>query len=64
MAIHATPQWSRQMSGTIFSVCNHVLSVGGVTLLDPGLFRELHHELNIRPCSPMATDIFLGLQNG
>ena len=49
--------------GGRFSVHSHMLSAGGVTLLDPSLYRELHPELNIGPCSPMATNVFLGLQN-
>ena len=43
---------------------DHVLSVGGVTLLDSHMFKELHLELNIGSGSPMAIGVFLGLQNG
>ena len=43
---------------------NHVLSVGGVTLLDLDLYGELCLEISIRPSSPMASGIFLDLQNG
>ena len=37
---------------------NHVWSVGGMTLLGPGSFGELHPKLNIGPCGPMATSVF------
>ena len=64
MAIHATPQRSHKMFEGLFSLLSHMLSIRGVTLLDPNMFGELHPELNIRPCSPMVTSVFLGLQNG
>ena len=47
-----------------FSVRNHLLFAGEVTLLDPNMFMELHSELNIGSRSPMATGVFLGLENG
>ena len=47
----------------LFSLLGHVLSIGGVTLLDPNMFRELHLELNIGPRTPMASSVLLGLQN-
>ena len=43
---------------------SHVLSVGGVTLLDLDFYGELCPEISIRPSSPMAFGVFLGLQNG
>ena len=47
----------------LFSELTHVLSVGLVTLLARVVFKELHPELNIGPRGPMATDVFLSLQN-
>ena len=38
MAIHATPQWSRQMFGGLFRMPSHVCSVGRIILLGPGSF--------------------------
>ena len=52
------------MLGGHFLVRSHVLSIGGVILLDLNMFRELHLKLNIRPRSPMVTGIFLVLENG
>lgn len=49
--------------GAFFLLLGHVLSVGRVTLLDPNMFGELYSELNIVPHSPMATGVFLALQN-
>ena len=50
--------------GPLFLLCSHVLSFGRVTLLDLDFSRELSLELNIGPSSPMASNVFLGLQNG
>ena len=50
--------------GGVFSLRSHVLSVGGVTFLDPDLYGELCPELDIGPNSPMISGVFLGLQNG
>ena len=52
------------MLGGHFSVRNHVLFAGGVILLDLNMFGEFHLKLNIGPRSPMATCIYLGLENG
>ena len=49
--------------GAFFLLLGHVLFVGRVTLLDLNMFRELHPELNIVPRSPMATSVFLPIQN-
>ena len=38
MAIHATPQRSRQMFEGLFQMSSHVWSVGGMTLLGLGSF--------------------------
>jgi len=40
-----------------FRVPSHVLSVGGMTLLGLGSFRELRPELNIGPRGPTATGV-------
>ena len=58
MAIHATPQWSRQTFGGLFQMPSHVWSVGGIILLGPVFFGELHPELNIRPRGPTAISVF------
>ena len=50
--------------GGHFPVRSHVLFPERVTLLDPGLYRELHPELNIGPHNPMASSISFDLQNG
>ena len=46
-----------------FLVHGHVLSTRRVTLLNPGLYGELHPKLDIGPYSLMASDVFLSLQN-
>ena len=46
-----------------FSVHSHVLSAGGITLLDPGFVWGVAPELDIKPYSPMTSDVFLSLQN-
>ena len=38
MAIHATPQWSRQMFEGLLRMPSHVWSVGGIILLGSGSF--------------------------
>ena len=43
---------------------SHMFSARGVTLLDPDLYKELRLELDIGPSSPMASSVFLGIQNG
>ena len=58
MAIHATPQWSRQMFEGLFRMPSHVWSIGGIILLGRVLFGELCPELNIGPRGPMATGVF------
>ena len=40
-----------------------MLSAKGMTLLDPDLYGELCPELDIGPSSPMASGVFLDLQN-
>ena len=47
--------------GLFFSLLGHVLFIGGVILLDPNIFEELHLELNIGPRSTMVTGVFFGL---
>ena len=50
--------------GGRFLLHSHMLSAGGVTLLDPDLSGELRLELNIGLHNPTASGVFLGLQNG
>ena len=58
MAIHATPQWSRQMFEGLFRMPSHVWSVRGIILLGQVLFGELRPEFNIGPRGPTATGVF------
>ena len=54
----------RLIFGGRFSVHSHMFYARGVTLLDPDLYRELRLELDNGPSSPMASSVFLGIQNG
>ena len=62
-------EWNTPMKpsvcwGPFFLLHSHMLSFGRVTLLDLDFSGELSLELNIGPSSPMASSVFLGLQNG